>query len=397
MATRPDPGGGRDASRLEGGTPRARVIAFYLPQFHPIPENDAWWGRGFTEWTNVAKARRLFPGHYQPHVPADLGFYDLRLPEIREAQADLAREHGISGFCYWHYWFAGRRLLERPFTEVLSSGRPDFPFCLGWANESWSGVWHGAPDRILLEQTYPGPEDDESHFQTVLPAFRDHRYITVEGRPVFVLYRPGRIPSLERFTDLWRRNAVRAGLEGMYFVGIDERGGADRRPGLDAVIPFLPQFRNLHLYGAVSPRLRDVVRDAIARLKAAAGRRETDDLPLVPPNLWPQAYPYAEFVRDAFADVVFDDHVIPLAVPNWDNTPRCGIKGNLLHRSAPDLFARHLREAIGLVRGRDAEHRLVFVRSWNEWAEGNHLEPDLRHGLGYLRAVRAEVLDRVPG
>ena len=142
----------------------ARLIAFYLPQFHPIPENDQWWGRGFTEWTNVGKARPLFRGHYQPRLPADLGYYDLRVPEVREAQAELARNAGIEGFCYYHYWFGGKRLLERPFTEVINSGKPRFPFCLCWANQTWSGVWHGAPERVLIEQTYPGREDCVKHF-----------------------------------------------------------------------------------------------------------------------------------------------------------------------------------------------------------------------------------------
>src|SRR5437867_9476148 len=161
----------------------ARLIAFYLPQFHPIPENDEWWGKGFTEWTNVAKARPLFPGHYQPRIPADLGFYDLRLPEVRLAQANMAREHGIEGFCYWHYWFAGERLLERPFNEVLKSGEPEFPFCLAWANESWTGIWYGAPNRVLKAQTYPGLKDHEAHFETLLEAFADRRYITVDNKP----------------------------------------------------------------------------------------------------------------------------------------------------------------------------------------------------------------------
>src|SRR5262249_41646184 len=156
-----------------------RVIAFYLPQFHPIPENDAWWGPGFTEWTNVSLARPLFRGHYQPRVPGELGFYDLRMPETRAAQAALARAHGIEAFCYWHYWFAGKQLLERPFEEVLASHEPDFPFCLAWANESWTGIWHGAPHRMLVQQTYPGLADHEAHFRVWLRAFEDARYVTV--------------------------------------------------------------------------------------------------------------------------------------------------------------------------------------------------------------------------
>jgi lipopolysaccharide biosynthesis protein len=169
-------------------TPRPRIIALYLPQYHPIPENDAWWGKGFTEWTNTAKARPLFRGHYQPHVPADLGFYDLRVPETRLAQATMAREYGIEGFCYYHYWFAGTRLIERPFNEVLASGQPDFPFCLCWANQTWTGAWHGLMNQILIEQTYPGTDDHRRHFDTLLPAFLDRRYMTVDGKPIFVFF-----------------------------------------------------------------------------------------------------------------------------------------------------------------------------------------------------------------
>src|SRR3954467_6790017 len=172
-----------------------KLISFYLPQFHPIPENDEWWGRGFTEWTNTARATPLFRGHYQPHVPADLGFYDLRLPELRAAQAKLAREHGVEGFCYYHYWFAGRRILERPFDEVLASGQPDFPFCLNWANQTWTGNWHGAPNRVLIEQTYPGMDDHCRHFDALLPAFADQRCMKVDGRPLFVVYRPRELPE----------------------------------------------------------------------------------------------------------------------------------------------------------------------------------------------------------
>ena len=208
-----------------------RAIAYYLPQYHPIPENDQWWGEDFTEWTNVRKARPLYRGHYQPNVPGDLGYYDLRDKEVRKAQADLAATHGISGFCYWHYWFAGQRLLERPFNEVLVSGEPDFPFCLGWANESWTGVWHGNPDMTLVEQVYPGRADEEKHFRQVEKAFRDPRYITIDGKPVFYIYKPHQIPHCQQFVELWQSLAIKSGLKGVYFIGedvyIDEDPWAD--------------------------------------------------------------------------------------------------------------------------------------------------------------------------
>ena len=199
---------------------KARVIALYLPQFHPIPENNKWWMEGFTEWTNVGKALPLFPGHYQPKVPADLGYYDLRVAETRKAQADLAREYGIEGFCYWHYWFGnGKRLLERPFNEVLSSGEPDFPFCLAWANESWRGFYHGLKTKeTLIDQLYPGMADYTAHFETVLPALVDKRYITVDGKPLFMIYHPFDHPEMKEFIALWQQLAIRNGLKGVYFV-----------------------------------------------------------------------------------------------------------------------------------------------------------------------------------
>ena len=200
---------------------RARVLAFYLPQFHPIPENDEWWGRGFTEWRNVAKARPLYGRHYQPRIPADLGMYDLRVPETRAAQADLARAYGVEAFCYWHYWFAGRRILERPFNDVLRMKEPNFPFCLAWANQTWTGIWHGLHDKILIEQTYPGREDYIAHFRAVLPAFLDDRYVRVDGKPLFYVYVPKELPNSREFTDLWRELALEAGFNGYLPKPID--------------------------------------------------------------------------------------------------------------------------------------------------------------------------------
>lgn len=223
-----------------------RPIAFYLPQYHPIPENDEWWGKGFTEWTNVTKAKPLFDGHYQPHLPADLGFYDLRLEETRIAQANLARQYGIYGFCYYHYWFNGRRILERPFQEVLERGKPDFPFMLCWANENWTRVWDGGEKNILLEQKY-SEQDDIDHIRSLIPAFKDTRYIKVDGKPVFVVYKSTLIPDIINTIKRWRNEAAMEGLE-LYLCRMDSFGDYGNNylaDGFDAAINFEPFSRRL--------------------------------------------------------------------------------------------------------------------------------------------------------
>lgn len=360
---------------------RARVIAFYLPQFHPIPENDEWWGKGFTEWTNVAKARPLFKGHAQPRMPGELGFYDLRLPETRNAQADLARAHGIEGFCYWHYWFAGKRLLERPFTEVLNSGEPGFPFCLAWGNETWSGAWHGRPDRVLIEQIYPGEADYTEHFYAVLPALTDARYITVDGKPLFVIYHPKKLPNPKAFTDHWRRLAAAEGLSGLHFVGFARGEWAPGDYGFDAVLP--------HGWPVTPPKHLDkVLYRHFGRTSKTLALPFSVKLRLGAPG--PRVYEYSAMFDGVYDSALAADRY-PVAFPNWDNTPRSGTRGYVLENSSPDLFAGFLRRAIDQVSDRDPDHRLVFVKSWNEWAEGNYLEPDQEWGRGYLEAVKNEV------
>ena len=347
----------------------ARLIAFYLPQYHPIPENDKWWGKGFTEWTNVAKSKPLFRGHYQPHIPADLGFCDLRVPETRIAQAQMAREYGIEGFCYWHYWFAGQQLLERPFNEVLESGEPDFPFCVAWANQTWSGIWHGCPDRTLIEQTYPDREDYKSHFYALLGAFCDDRYITIDGKKVFIVYKPDDLPDPQRFTDYWRELAVESGLKGLYFIGIIHKEPWEpEKNGFDAATTNPPAVITSRLYP-----------DFFARVGQKLATRLLG---------FPQIYTYKYVVEHAFRKRTFDSKHYPCVIPNWDVTPRRGIHGTVLHNSTPELYGRHLREAIGLVAGRPADRRIIFIKSWNEWAEGNHLEPDLRFGTAYLEVQK---------
>jgi lipopolysaccharide biosynthesis protein len=361
----------------------AKILAYYLPQFHPVPENNEWWGKGFTEWTNVAKAKPLFKGHWQPRLPADLGFYDLRVPEVREAQAELARNHGVDGFIYYHYWFGnGRRLLERPFNEVLTSGKPDFPFCLCWANHTWSGVWYGESERVLMEQRYGGRADYEKHFETLLPAFEDERYIRVDDKPVFQVLSPREIPNASAFVDTFRALAAKAGLAGLYLIAGDEDEGSLPELGYDAVVSIkFPQA------------LRRLTNRKDALVQQALGRRIIQKIPGLKERL--KRHVATIDYKDVIAEMVltepFPYEYIPCVVPNWDNTPRSGARGTVVAGSTPELFEKHLRNAVEFVQNSDQDNRLVFIKSWNEWAEGNYLEPDQRFGLQYLEAVRAVV------
>jgi lipopolysaccharide biosynthesis protein len=367
----------KQANRIQ-----ARLIAFYLPQFHPIPENDRWWGTGFTEWTNVSKARPLYKGHDQPKIPSDLGFYDLRVPETRAAQARMAAEHGIEGFCYWHYWFAGKRLLERPFNEVLKSGDPDFPFCLAWANQTWSGIWHGAPDRILIKQSYPGLKDYESHFNALVQAFHDSRYLKIEGKPIFVVYYPSGLPQPNRFTDYWNELALNSGLPGIYFLGIAERKWDYKKQGFDgSILDSLPIFLNQKkiknkgfLKKIIEKNNNKLFGNTILRAK-------------------PSIYFYKDFVEQSNPIIKDGIDQYPCLVPNWDNTPRSRANGVVLHDSTPELFRIHLKKALTQIKERQLEKRIVFIKSWNEWAEGNYLEPDIKYGKAYLKVIKEEVLD----
>jgi lipopolysaccharide biosynthesis protein len=354
----------------------ARVIAYYLPQFHPIPENDEWWGRGFTEWTNTAKARQLFKGHYQPHIPADLGYYDLRLPETRDAQAAMARKYGVEAFCYYHYWFAGRRLIERPFNEVLASGEPDFPFCLCWANQTWTGIWHGAPNRVLIEQTYPGMEDHRRHFDTLLPAFCDKRYLKVDGKPMFMVYNLDELPDSDRVLEFWRELASKAGLPGLFLVAEHRLPDWDpKQHGYDAAVT-ISLWRWADKWVSWNQPVKKIRRKY----------RQLRGMPTV--------HHYEQVSDSIVTERTSGIENFPCVVPNWDNTPRSGSNGLVLHGSTPELFRRHLRRALDRMRDVPREHRIVFVKSWNEWAEGNHLEPDRKFGLRYLEVLREELTNK---
>ena len=351
---------------------KPRLLAYYLPQFHPIPENDEWWGKGFTEWTNVGKAKSLFPGHEQPKLPSELGYYDLRVPETREAQAALAREYGIDGFCYWHYWFGnGKQLLERPFNEVLESGKPDFPFCLAWANEPWKGFWHGLKDRqILIDQLYPGEQDYIDHFYSVLPAFKDPRYIRVDGKPIFMVYRPFDLPDAKEFMTLWKQLAIDNDLPGIYFVGMtifDDSVDNIRSMGFDAInLVGMERFRC---------HRKPVKYSIVSKLyKMIYGCKQV-------------AF-YEDASRYFVTDIEKRNDVYPTAISNWDHTPRTGKKGLVLHGSTPTLFMRHLNKLKEACQSKDNEHNIIFLKSWNEWGEGNYVEPDMVWGRQYLEAIR---------
>ncbi|MDR2236526.1 MAG: glycoside hydrolase family 99-like domain-containing protein [Chryseobacterium sp.] len=356
---------------------KARLIALYLPQYHPIPENDEWWGKGFTEWTNVGKAKPLFKGHYQPRVPKDLGYYDLRVPETRKAQADMAREYGIEGFCYWHYWFGnGKRLIERPFNEVVSSGEPDFPFCLAWANESWKGFAHGLKNRnMLIEQLYPGEEDYKNHFFELLPAFKDKRYIRVDGKPLFMIYKPLASEEIITFIKVWRKLAKENGLEDFYFIGHNN----------DATVPVEEIFKTgvdaVNTVRLDNYQLKE--RSQFERFYQNGRKRLLNT---------PQRYSYkkvSEFFTVPEVDGI--DNVYPSIMTGWDHSPRSHREGLILTDFTPANFSKHVQNVMDLVENKPEEHKIVFIKSWNEWAEGNYLEPDMKWGMKFLEVLKEKV------
>lgn len=358
-----------------------RLIVFYLPQFHPIPENDEWWGEGFTEWRNVVQAKPLFKGHYQPHLPADLGFYDLRVPEIRERQAELAQSYGVTGFCYYHYWFNGRRLLNRPFDEVLQAGRPRLPFCLCWANENWTRRWDGMENEILLKQEYSA-EDDRAHAEYLVRVFKDDRYIKIDGRPLFLVYRTARLPEPVGTAEIWRKACQAAGFPDCYLATVQGHYH-DVDPatiGFDAAVEFAP-----HWEGLPPRRFRRTEWDALQRVYNALQKA----------NLLSWAYrnhrifSYRGLAERMALRARVSYKRFRCVTPGWDNSSRRKQAADIFHGSTPKLYERWLRAIVEqTLADRSGDERIVFVNAWNEWAEANHLEPDLRWGRAYLEATR---------
>jgi len=356
-----------EASLAVENTPK--LIAFYLPQFHPIPENDAAWGPGFTEWTNVTKARRLFSEHYQPHLPAELGFYDLRIPKIMESQAELARSYGIYGFCYYYYWFDGRRVLEKPLELMLNNKNIDIPFCLCWANENWTRRWDGSDDEIILSQTF----DSNSHtsfIDDLIPYFEDDRYITIDGKPLLLVYRPDIIKNLKStvysLKELARERGFELCIAACLTFGFDDPVAH----GFDVGIEFPP-------HGLSAPEINN----EIDWKEPFTGH----------------AYSYADAVARELTKPERPFKVYRAAMAGWDNTARRGAKGNLFCGANPKDFEAWLSALVIRSRRHRDEDNIIFINAWNEWAEGAHLEPDQRFGRQWLmacsRALHADCVD----
>jgi hypothetical protein len=344
-----------------------KLIAYYLPQFHPIHENDEWWGKGFTEWTNVTKAEPYFDNHHQPHIPSELGYYDLRLPEVREAQAKLAKEYGIYGFCYYYYWFEGRRLLERPLQEVFDSGKPDFPFCICWANENWSRRWDGSENEILVQQVH-NEQTDEDFIHDVIPLFKDPRYIKMNGAPLLIVYRISLMPNPDQTAKVWREICAANGIPEIHLCIAETFGSSDPRPhGFNTAVQFPPHGMVAGLENDKIENLAEGYTGNIYDFKNVIQYELAKELPV-----------YKQF---------------PGVMTGWDNTARKKKAGNVFINSSPELYEIWLRGAIDRAKQSlpDGE-QFVFINAWNEWAEGTHLEPDQKNGRGYLEATRRALI-----
>ena len=341
-----------------------RLIAFYLPQYHPIPENDRWWGKGFTEWTNVVKGAPLFEGHYQPHLPADLGFYDLRVPEVREQQAEFACAYGIYGFCYYYYWFNGKRLLERPLNEVLRLGQPEFPFCVCWANEPWTRNWDGKHAEILMPQEHTN-ETDERFILDLLPVLRDERYIRINGRPLLLIYRTELLPDLARTALVWREVASKNGID-LYLCRVESFAREDPASiNFDAACEFPPNI------SGIMPG-------------------DASKMSFSPDGFEGNLYDYGELVDLMLHRPDAAYRRFHGVTPSWDNTARSGKRASVFLNSSPDLFGHWLTViARRTTTNLQGDEQVVFINAWNEWAEGCHLEPDRRYGHAYLEACKA--------
>lgn len=369
---------------------KIKPLAFYLPQYHPIPENDQWWGKGFTEWTNVGKAKPLFEGHEQPLCPGELGYYDLRVPEVREQQAQMARDYGVHGFIYYHYWFGnGVQLLERIANEVLETGKPDFPFCFCWANETWSGRWHGLDKKILAEQVYPSEKDLNAHFNYLLPFFKDERYIKVDGKPVLVIYDPSDLN--EKAPDYilkFRALAKDNDFDDLYIMASNKMSDSlpFKKMGYDGKISnafqkaWIPYIEGKEYISGKEYYTRKV--------KNILGIKNQDEKQDIETKTLTQD---ASLVVNEMNFVNADVETFPMVLSNWDNTPRSGDKGIILSNNSPEVFRKQLDKAVEFLGKENHTEKFLILKSWNEWAEGNILEPDLKNGFSFIKEIKKSI------
>lgn len=357
-----------------------KTFAFYLPQFHPIPENNAWWGPGFTEWTNVVKCRPRFKGHRQPHLPAELGFYDLRLNEVRDQQAQLARRYGVDGFIYYHYWFNGKRLLETPIENMLKSDT-NFPFALCWANENWTRAWDGMDHQVLIEQIY-GEDDNEDHVSELKRYFSDPRYIKIEGRPLFLIYRPEKVTQLNDFINRLNRIAAELGYKSAYVLGVKSDNTVIDAAGLEklsGLVDFQPIASDL-----VEPK-SFVSRVAVLLKK------------YLPSPLYQRLKIRVSAVKQMSYSAIVDRKIsqmakssynyYPCVFPSWDNSARRK-SAIIIQNNDPAEFTKWIIYARNYLKSRAQSEQILFVNAWNEWAEGCHLEPDIETGTAFLEALK---------
>lgn len=362
-----------------------KIISFYLPQFHPIPENDEFWGKGFTEWVNVKKAKPLFENHIQPVVPYEHNYYDLRDIEVMKWQTDIAKKYGVYGFCFYHYWIEGRKLLERPVENFLQHKEIEFNYCLSWANHSWTDSWKIGSNKTLIAQTYGKKEDWESHLNYLLPYFKDDRYIKVDGKPLFIIYMPEDIPDLNEMLDYWEERVKEQGLPGLAYAyqyiyyDMDKHKDDSR---FEYGIEFQPAYAIADSRGKASAFIR---KSGYRFLNWIQQNLKVKVNMVSQPKLEIKDYSYIwEYVIKRTPN---NKKKIPGAFSGWDNTPRKGKAGLVLSNNTPELFEKYM--TIQIKRAKEIYKKdMIFVTAWNEWAEGSILEPTEKDGYGYLEALK---------
>lgn len=371
-----------------------KIIALYLPQFHNIPENDEWWGKGFTEWVNVKAAEPMFNGHKQPRIPLNNNYYDLLDVDVQKWQADIAKEHGVYGFCYYHYWFSGKMLLEKPMEQMLNHPEIDIPFCICWANENWTKAWVGDEKKVLIEQQYGGKDEWVRHFEYLLPFFADDRYIKIEGKPFLFIYKAESIPCLKEMLNCWQEEAQKAGFPGIHFACRDSAINSEQftdETSFASIIEWQPsaaisyaESRKLHT--VILRKVKKLVHAVLGLHLGNPFRKMRSEYTSV------EKIDYEDVWEKVLSMPPVRQNSIPGAFCMWDNTPRHGRRGSVFTGSSPEKFQKSLSKQIQ--RARDiynSDYMIIFA--WNEWAEGGYLEPDEENGFGYLQAIRGALTE----